>query len=261
MVEDVLADPAPEGGGGSGSVDNALRMLSLFERTDSIRVAEVASELGIAKSTAHRILAMLEFHGFVRQTDARRAYVMGSALLESGLFAISGFDLRATARRHLEELRDETGESCGFLILDGADVVLIEFVATESSLRVVENVGDRQPAHLTAAGKAMLAEMEMADLLRLYPTEDLEAWTVSSLRTRSDLVHSLEEVRRRGLATNLEESGEGVVGVAAVVRGSRGHVAGALTVALPISRLGEDLESTLGPTIRRAAQRLALEIQ
>ncbi|MFJ9565255.1 IclR family transcriptional regulator [Streptomyces fuscichromogenes] len=241
----------------SGSVDNALRILLMFESHETIRVAEIAREFGIAKSTAHRLLAMLEHHRYVRQSDDSRAYCLGPALLEVGLQQTSSFDLREAARPRLELLRDETGESCGLLVLDGAEAVMVDFVAATHPLRVVERIGDRAPAHLTAAGKALLAGLDPDELSALYPAAAPATATLASLPTVADLAHDLETVRRQGVATNMEESGPGVVGIAAPVPGPRGRVVAAVLLALPTSRLGEELIDTFGATVRSAAAEIS----
>lgn len=243
--------------GASGSVDNALRILSMFESRPTIRIAEVARELGIAKSTAHRLLAMLEHHRYVRRSDHTRAYAPGLALLEVGLQQSSSFDLRDASRPHLEILRDQTGESCGLLVLDGTEAVMVEFVPATHPLRIVEQIGDRAPAHLTAAGKALLADLDTDELAILYPRAELATVTPTSLQTTADLERELEAIRRRGVATNMEESGPGVVGIAAPVPGPRGRAIAAVLLALPASRIGENLIETFSTAVRAAADEIS----
>jgi len=67
------------------SVDRALRLLLLVGRRSSVRLSEASEALGVAPSTAHRLLAMLAFHGFVRHDGDRHGYVAGPALAEIGL--------------------------------------------------------------------------------------------------------------------------------------------------------------------------------
>ena len=55
------------------SVDNALRLLLLFAEQPRIRLTDASSYLGVASSTAHRLLAMLQYRGFVRQEMPSRA--------------------------------------------------------------------------------------------------------------------------------------------------------------------------------------------
>lgn len=240
-----------------GSVENALLILQMFETNETVRVADVARDCGIAKSTAHRLLAMLEHHRFVRQVDANRSYVAGSALLQVGLSAYSTFDLRAMAQPHLRALRNETGESCGLLILDRAEVVMIDFLPGAYAVRVVDRVGDRLPAHLTAGGKAILAEMAADEIALLYPDANLPAYTASSIRSRAELDRELESIRRDGFAVNLEESGAGIFGVAAAISDPEGIVAGSLTVALPASRVSVEALRALGPLVRATASRIS----
>jgi DNA-binding IclR family transcriptional regulator len=70
------------------SVDNALRLLMLFRDTPRVRLSEASEHLGVAHSTAHRLMAMLAYHGFVRQEPGSRAYLAGPALVEIGLAAV-----------------------------------------------------------------------------------------------------------------------------------------------------------------------------
>jgi DNA-binding IclR family transcriptional regulator len=71
------------------SVGNALALLLLYKDRQAIRVAEASNALGVARSTAHRLLAMLQHFGFVRQNARSRAYHAGPALVEIGMAVIA----------------------------------------------------------------------------------------------------------------------------------------------------------------------------
>src|SRR5882757_5362440 len=77
------------------SVDNALRLVKMLRSHKSIRVAQAGREIGVAPSTAHRLLQMLQYHGFVQQDPSSKAYVAGPALIDLGLAAIRGRDVRS----------------------------------------------------------------------------------------------------------------------------------------------------------------------
>ena len=98
------ADPAAPPPYPIGSVDNALRLLAMLRTRSAITVSEAAAELGVARSTAHRLLGMLRHHGFVRQDPDSRAYLPGRALLEIGLSVVERLDVRVAARPVLEAL-------------------------------------------------------------------------------------------------------------------------------------------------------------
>ena len=101
------------------SVGNALRLLSMFVSEESIRVKDAASVLGVATGTAHRLLAMLLYHGYVSQDPASKVYVPGPMLLSVGLRASSRFDLRSQARPHLEQLNADLNETVHLAVLRG----------------------------------------------------------------------------------------------------------------------------------------------
>ena len=77
------------------SVDNALKILLLLGERSELRLTDVAEYLNVATSTAHRLLAMLQYRGFVRQDPRTRAYRAGTALTGVALSILERFDVRA----------------------------------------------------------------------------------------------------------------------------------------------------------------------
>src|SRR5262249_59677058 len=100
------------------SVDNALRLLALFREREKVRLSDAREHLGVAHSTAHRLLAMLAYHGFVRQDKDSRVYLAGPALVEIGLAAVRHMDIRRHARPVLEELAGRYGETAHLSVLE-----------------------------------------------------------------------------------------------------------------------------------------------
>jgi hypothetical protein len=139
------------------SVDKALRLLMLFREQTRVRLSEASEHLGVAHSTAHRLLAMLAYHGFVRQERDSRAYVAGPALVEIGLAAIRQMDIRLHARPVLEDLAASFAETAHLAVLEGASVRYLDAVESSRALRVAARTGATLPANCTASGKAMLA--------------------------------------------------------------------------------------------------------
>lgn len=219
------------------SVGRALRLLVMFRDHREIRLTDARDTLGIGHSTAHRLMAMLCYHGFVEQDSVSRVYRAGPMLVDIGLSAVNQMDLRVLAKPILERLSAATSETVHLAVLDGTQVRFIEAVESDYALRVSGRVGRLLPAHATSIGKAMLATQSEQRLHEIYPTEDLPAVTAKTMTRRSDLFAELERVRERGYALNSEESEEGVgsVGVAVVRRG--GGLIGGLSVAAPRARL------------------------
>jgi DNA-binding IclR family transcriptional regulator len=221
-----------------GSVDNALRLLMLFRDRPRVRLSEASEHLGVAHSTAHRLMAMLAYHGFVRQEPDSRAYVAGPALVEIGLAAIRQLDIRRHARPVLESLASSLGETAHLAVLEGGNVRYLDAVESSRALRVAARTGSALAANCTASGKALLAALSDQEVSALLAGQkSLTALTARSITAKSRLLAELKEVRARGCAINLEESEEGVASVAVAVRGPQRAPVAALVVSAPVSRM------------------------
>lgn len=237
------------------SVDKALALLLLLRERRVLTVSEASRELGVAASTAHRLLAMLQYRGFVAQDSVTKAYTLGPVLAELGLAAVRGMDIRAQARPIMQRLVAEVGETAHLGVLRGTDVLFLESVESQRALRVADRTGMTLPAHASAVGKALLASLPVEQLAILYPDRQLTTFRPNTIADRDDLLRVLVTVRTRGYATNADESEAGVSGVAAPVRDRAGQVRAALTVSAPTSRLTEEQVAAIAPaTVRAAAE-------
>lgn len=235
------------------SVDNALHLMQLIGERRALRVAEAAEALGVARSTAHRLLTALRHRGFVTQDKRNGVYRPGRALLEVGLAAIGRVDIRHVARPVLDWLRDATQETVSLLLLEGSSVRFVDCVESPRSVRVGSRTGIVLPAHCTAGGKAILAGLPRHDLDRRYPTRELEGRTPSSITTWETLEAELDEVRHRGYAMNFGEGESNICAVGAVIDDPIGYPLAALAVAVPSSRLATvEQAQELAPMLREA---------
>lgn len=233
------------------SVDNALQLAIMLQVEGSLSVSEAAERLNVARSTAHRLLAMLVYRDFAVQDEDRR-YFPGPVLSLAAHSRSRTSALRTLAMPHLERLVNEIGETANLQILAGDHVRIIGSVESRQPLRVGNREGMVFPAHLTSGGRLMLADLPEPQIAAIY-AED--RWTERP-QQRPDLDHlhaDLRTVRQLGFAINAERTESGVT---AVGRGVRidGRTAAAVCVSLPTARFSEDrlprLLSTLAVTAR-----------
>lgn len=236
------------------SVDNALKVLLLLGERDELRLTDVAQYLAVASSTAHRLLAMLQYRGFIRQDRRSKAYRPGTALTGVAFGILQRFDVRETLRPFLEELNREIAETVHLGILDGTTVRFIDAVESPRAVRVASRLGQSMPANCTSTGKALLAQFTQDEVRRLFPEEELETLTSNSIRSRTELEIELEAVRRRGYATSSEESEEAVSSVAVALPTDGSPVGLAFNVAVPISRMNRS-------DVRRIGELLVATVQ
>ena len=222
------------------SVDNALQVLVLLAQRPTLRVTDVSNYLGVASSTAHRLLAMLQYRGFARQDLSTRCYVPGPILDALAYELLRRSDVRALARPVLVRLNEDLAETVHFGQLEGTQVRFVDSIESSRALRVASRLGRAMPAHCTSTGKALLAALPEAAVRALYSDEDLPRLTPRSIGTRSALLAALRRVRARGYATSHEESEEGVSSVAIWLRSPRSATL-AVNVSVPVSRMSDTL--------------------
>jgi IclR family transcriptional regulator, acetate operon repressor len=219
------------------SVDNALKLLLILRRDGVLRISDAATELDVARSTAHRLIAMLRFRGFVEQA-ADRTYRPGPAFLADGASSTSA--LAGIARPHLVRLTAHTNETSNMVVRVGPDIKFVDTVESTQSLHVGSRVGVRLSARLTAAGRVLLADLPFDQVVELYP--DLSGDSAA----RAALARKLSGIRREGFAVCLAETERGVGALAMALRGSHGTAVAAVAMAAPTMRFKPtELRSTL----------------
>ncbi|GAA4547963.1 IclR family transcriptional regulator [Streptomyces collinus] len=232
---------------------NALRVVRLLHEHDELRVLEVAARLGVARSTAHRILAMLVFEGFTEQ-DRHKVYRPGPALRAiRGSRAAPPPDLITLARPHLQRLADIVRETTHLTVLEGNATRFLDGVEGPQALRVTHRTGALLPAHVTSGGKALLAELPPERLRMLYPN-GLPGGKSKAPEDVQRLVAELTTVRRAGWALNLQESERGVNAVGACVRDRTSRAVAAVAVAAPSARYPKGRLNRLASPLLPAAR-------
>lgn len=237
------------------SVDRALTLLALFKNRHALRLVDAAQTLGVAKSTAHRLLAMLQHHGLVEQEDATRLYHVGPELIDIGLAVTGSYDVRAVARPYLEALVAELDETVHLVTLRGTDMVFLDGIESSKPVRAAKRVGTSLPAHATAGGKALLARLPDEAFLRLYPSEKLVRATPSTHGNRKRLLKELHAIRTRGHAGNNGESEPELAAIACAIQGRSGQVRIGITVSGPSQRILAARDSRIVPALLRIAAR------
>ena len=257
-VQNIEAETPADAGDGAPyaveSVVNAARILLMLRTTAELQVGQVAANLGVARSTAHRLLTTLQSQGLLQQAGARQPYTPGRELIEIGSQVVGADDLRDRARPLLERLARETGETSHLLVLHGAEVIFVDGVEGANVIRAAVRVGVRHAAHVAAAGKALLAELPHAEFMRRYPDEELHGGTSKAIRSRTKLIDELVRCARRGYALNRSESEPDVCAAATVIRSFTGAPIGAVSVSGPAFRMTARLDEIATTLVRAAGE-------
>jgi DNA-binding IclR family transcriptional regulator len=210
-------------------VERMTLVLDAFDAsTPRLTLAELTERTGLPRSTTHRILEQLVELRWLEHSG--QSYGLGMRALEIGGLAVAHHELRVITSPLLSELHERTGAVASLAVLDRRDVVFVERHGGGLSSDPVTRIGARVPAHATAAGKAMLAWHDDAQLRATWPHR-LSARTPRTITSLDVLRQDLATTRSRGgVAYDREELAQGTVSLAVAVRGI-----GRATAALQLS--------------------------
>lgn len=230
-----------------------LALLEVVARAQRpLGVTELAAQLGIAKSHAHRLLQGLVELKYVQHDPLTRGYAASVRLWELGSSVLEGLDLRRIAQPHMEALLEQTRETVHLSVLDGAEVVYVHKIESNEPVRAYSQIGGRAPAHCVATGKALLAWLPPARLAEI--AEDLERYTPHSIVEPAPFLAEMARVRKLGYAVNRGEWRESVGGIGAPIRDAQGRVVAAVGISGPIERLRPAQVRNLSGAVVAAAQ-------
>lgn len=238
------------------SVDRALTLLHMFEEQPRWTVSDASEALGVAPSTAHRLLAMLQWHGFVHQSPGSKAYVPGRALLSIGLSAVRHLAVREVARPEIEELAETLQETVHLIVLQGSRTLIVDAVESQQVVRVGARIGGSAPPNCVSAGKMLLSALSDRQVTALLGPDPLPQMTPHSIGTHAELRAALERIRATGYATNIDEHEMGATGVSVAIPVPVGVVPAAVTVNAPSTRFTPERI----PEVAAVAQQIALRI-
>jgi IclR family KDG regulon transcriptional repressor len=218
----------------------ALLMDILGGAPQGLSVGDIAARAGLAKGTAHRLLASLVHFDFVRQDGGTRHYQLGFKLVELGNRLLSQIDLRDDARPFLIALAEEVRETVHLVVRDRDDALYIDKVALHpkrSGLQMVSRIGARTALHSSAVGKILLAALPEEEIAGIIARRGLVKHTEKTIVDRTALARHLQDVRRKGFAVDDEENETGIRCVGAPIYDAEGRVAAALSISGPTARV------------------------
>ncbi|GHE02532.1 IclR family transcriptional regulator [Streptomyces alanosinicus] len=244
--EETTATPrTPERQNGRGaasavqSVDRAVSVLEILARHGEAGVTELAEELDVHKSTAFRLLGVLENRGLVAQAKDRGKYYLGAGVLRLAGAAAVRLDISQEGVPVCREVADELGETVNIAVLDDDAAVNIMQARGTASVTAQNWLGRRTPLHATSSGKVLLAHMPPT-LREGLLARTLPRFTDRTITGAGMLRAELEAVVEQGYGVTAEELELGLAAVAAPVRSHDGKVIAAISVSGPVYRLNSD---------------------
>jgi IclR family transcriptional regulator, pca regulon regulatory protein len=241
------------------ALSRGLRILEAFSETKSeLSLMEIATAVGLDKSTAFRFIYTLEALGYLERDLQTKRYRLALKTLRLGFTALRSLDVVEVARPYLKALSQETGESSSMAIRDGREIIYVLRISPLQIVNLNLHLGAHLPVYCTSMGKAQLIDLSSeaaADLLGKGPYEALTRHSITNL---ADLNNELTQARQNGFAINDEELVIGMRSVAAPIRNDEGQIIAACNISAASARVSRaDLEGSLAPLVLDSANQIS----
>lgn len=220
------------------TVANATAVLDLFTtEAPEHGVSDVARALRMPKSRAHALLTSLAAGGLLRRTEDRR-YRLGWRILDMHHVLTETTDFKAQARAVMAHVQAQSSQVVHLATLDGGQIRYVDKLEAQGAPRVeASRVGGRLPAHCTAVGKVLLAQLPAPEIEEIVDCQGLQRFTARTIVTPGALAAELEEVRRQGFARDRGEVEEQLACLAAPIYDTTGRAIAAISISAPAARM------------------------
>jgi DNA-binding IclR family transcriptional regulator len=234
-----------------GAVAKSFLVLEAVSTSNGpVRLSALAGDLGLQKSTVHRVLAELVELGYVDQDPTSGLYQPTLRTWEIGTTVVADLPIKQVASGMLHDLHRETGETVSLVVRSGDDALYLDKLISPRPVGFSTRIGSRVPLPATVGGLAILAASDDAPeaIQRLAARTDL-----STPIDVDATLRSLDTIRRRGHAAS--SGRQRIVGFAAAIIDRNQLPAGALIVSAPSDRMtGEQRTSTIDQVVAAAAR-------
>lgn len=243
------------------SVDRALKLLEVLSKyEDGLGLMELSQQANLTKSTTHRLLHTLVENNYVKQGEENGPYRLTFKMFRLGANTVEKMDILKLSKPYLQKLKDEFGEVIHLVIRDDQEIVYIDKVETDHTIRMYSNIGKRGTLYSTSVGKAILAYQEDEELRKLWETLTIEEKTPYTITTWSKFLKEIQTIREAGYALDQEENELGVKCIGVALLDYTGTPIGAISVSGPIQRMTEDKIQQIVIEILRIKKEISKEL-
>ena len=240
-----------------GGLAHGLRVLEAFDaRSAALSLTDVARQTGLTPATARRSLHTLVSLGYVRRAD--KQFVLSARVLALGLAYLRLTGIEEILLPELRAFVSRCGDTAGVAVLVGTEILYVAHYSEQRGVRAVAGTGVRYPAHPTSLGRVLLSGLSRADLDAYFRNARLERYTELTQTDPRRLRAIVNEARRNGYATLVDELFYGVTSLSVPIFGPGGNVVAAVNTSGYSGQITpEDMIKQRLSELRKTANRMA----
>lgn len=243
------------------SAERIFKVLETLAVSGPMGLMELSNQLGLHKSTAHRLLTSLICMGYARQDEDTQKYMLSYKIVGLSGQLLDKIDILPIAHSYMKQLAELSQETVHLVQRNDKDIIYIDKVESKvSSIRMVSQIGMIHPMYCSGVGKAILATLSIEEVTKIWNESIIEKKTENTIVSLDKLLEVLERVRKCGYAIDDEENEIGVRCIAACIYDYRGKAKYAFSISAPVSRMSDERIKELSEYVLQVKNDLSLAL-
>lgn len=237
--------------------DKIFLVMETLAQNGPMGLLELATQLDLNKTTAHRVLSSLHHVGYVARNPENSKYFLTLKILELSNKVLEKMDILDITAPYLRQLMEFSGETVHLVQLDGVNAIYInKMESDDNSLRLVSRIGKRIPLYCSGVGKALLADMADDQIHKIWLASHVRKLTENTITDWETFLETIRTIRKDGFAFDNEENEIGVKCVATTLDSHDPNTSYAVSVSGPASRMTDDKTDKLADKLLEIKKRI-----
>jgi IclR family KDG regulon transcriptional repressor len=244
------------------TLEKGIKLIELLSRNPKgLPLVDISKTMGINKSSTHHMLQTYLAHEYVVQDLQTKKYALGFKFLQISSSILESIDIKEIAKPYLIELSEKSHEIVHLYILRNKKIVCIEKIgAPPRGLSISSYVGWTTQPHPSAAGKVLLSDLSLKDIMEIYPDKSLQAYSKHTITDFDELLKELQLVKEQGYAIDDQEYYEGIRCLAGPIRVGGEIVASVSITGSIFSMTMKNISHNLTPLITMIVAKISNEM-
>ena len=217
-------------------LDRTINVIDYIFQNKSVTFTDIAGDLGVAKSTLHRILYTLESRNYIIKDEDTNEYKLGLIFAYYGEEVKSDLTIINICENILNALTLEIGESVNLNVLYKDSVLNLLTLDGEKSV-LTSKLAPISPLNCSSSGKVFLAQKNDMELLNYFNGGNWEKRTINSIISYEDFKEEKEKILKDEVSYDNEEYEYGLFCIAKPLRNHNGLIDVAVSITGPITRM------------------------
>jgi IclR family KDG regulon transcriptional repressor len=224
------------------SLERALTILNkLSEYPDGIQITRLAEQVGLTKGTLHRLLSTLSNMNYVVKDEETDKYKLGLQVLFLSRNLLNHSNIVNVAKPYLEKLSQEVNETVHLCIEDRGEVIYIDKIESNQTIRMYSRIGSRAPMYCTGVGKILLSGMNPDQFEEIVSKINFIPKTPKTITSKEEFINEIEKVKVQGYALDNAENEEVLRCIASPIYDHKGKIIASFSISGPNNRVTMDV--------------------